>query len=241
MRITLPCLLLILLILPERAKAVADPDLPLVVKQIVERTNAFRKEQNLPPVTIDAQLTATSTDFAQFMAETGKYGHDADGKQPHERAEAHRYEYCVVLENIAYHYDSEGTAQEDLIQFFVEGWKNSPGHRKNMLDADITQTGVAVARAENGYYYAVQMFGRPKSAMIQFEVSNPTDRTFEYTLGDEKFTISPRQIRSHGICKALNISVMLPGAKDRKTITPAKNDKLVFRRTAGGYDLAKAK
>jgi uncharacterized protein YkwD len=43
----------------------------------------------------------------------------------------------------------------------VEGWKRSPGHRRNLLAREATQTGVAVARSDQGYYYAVQLFGRP--------------------------------------------------------------------------------
>ena len=42
-----------------------------------------------------------------------------------------------------------------------------------MLDADATETGISVARSEHtGYYYAVQMFGRPKSDAIEFQISN---------------------------------------------------------------------
>ena len=40
-------------------------------------------------------------------------------------------------------------------------------------DPDVTETGVAVARSEKtGYYYGVQMFGRPKSAAVVFKVEN---------------------------------------------------------------------
>jgi len=217
-------------------------DLSEVTSQIIDRTNAFRAEQKLPAVQTDNKLSATAADFAKFMADTGKYGHDADGRQPHERAEAHRYEYCMVLENIAYQHNSQGTSQEELITFFVEGWKNSPGHRKNMLDPDITQTGVAVARGVNGYYYAVQMFGRPKSAMIRFEITNNADVAFDYKVGDEKYTIAPRQIRSHGICKALKIEMHLPGEKEPQAIAPADGDRFSFRKVRDGrYEFHRAK
>jgi uncharacterized protein YkwD len=240
------CFTIFLLItLPSFAQAATQPgdvDLGKVTQQIIDRTNAFRREQGLAPVAVETKLTATAADFAKFMADTGKYGHDADGKQPHERAEAHKYDYCMVLENIAYQFNSEGIPQEDLISFFVEGWKNSPGHRKNMLDVDITQTGVAVVRAANGYYYAVQMFGRPKSAMIRFEIINNTDLSFEYSIGDEKYTIQGKQIRSYAICRASKIIIVLPGEREAKTLTPVNGDRFNFRRVQGNkFDLVRAK
>jgi uncharacterized protein YkwD len=38
----------------------------------------------------------------------------------------------------------------------------SPPHRANILSAKYTETGVGMARAENGRVYSVQVFGRPK-------------------------------------------------------------------------------
>ena len=45
----------------------------------------------------------------------------------------------------------------------VEGWERSAAHRKNMLDRDATEIGVAVAHSpRTGRYYGVQVFGRPR-------------------------------------------------------------------------------
>lgn len=38
--------------------------------------------------------------------------------------------YCIVSENIAHQYNSLGFTTEELAEQFVQGWKNSPGHRK---------------------------------------------------------------------------------------------------------------
>ena len=79
-----------------------------------------------------------------------------------ERARRHGYAWCFIAENIAYQYDSRGFATESLAHGIVEGWKKSAGHRRNLLAREATHTGVAVARSEKtGYYYAVQLFGRP--------------------------------------------------------------------------------
>ncbi len=219
-----------------------DPDPDEVAGQIVARTNSFRKEHKLSPLSADEQLTAAARDFAKFMASSGKYGHQADGRQPFERAERHGYEYCVVLENIAFKYESAGIGQEELIRFFVESWKNSPRHRKNMLDPDITHTGVAVADRGKGYYYAVQMFGRPKSAMVTFEIANRADIPLEYKVGEESLTLLPQRIREQDLCQDVSVVVKLKGVKAPKTITPANGDRFEYRKGSKGvYSFTRAK
>ena len=90
------------------------PDLSKVTTQIVERTNDFRKSEKRAPVKANPELTRAAEYFAKFMAETGKYGHEADGSKPADRAKKHGYEYSIVLENIAYMYNSEGFTTDAL-------------------------------------------------------------------------------------------------------------------------------
>lgn len=151
-----------------------DPDLDVqsVVDAIVERTNQFRGENELSPVATSSILNQTAMKFAQYMAENEKYGHRADGRTPAQRARANGYEYCSVLENIAYRMNTAGADVPTLSEFFVQGWIDSPPHRENMLSDFITETGVAVATTDGITFYGVQMFGRPKSAAIAVSVKN---------------------------------------------------------------------
>jgi uncharacterized protein YkwD len=118
----------------------ARPDLSRVGEGIIERTNAFRAEQGRGKVRSDPELSAAARYFADYMARTGRYSHTADGNQPSARAEKHGYDYCLVSENIAYQYKSAGFEAEQLAEAFTQGWVDSPGHRKNMLDPDVTDT-----------------------------------------------------------------------------------------------------
>ena len=197
-------------------KSQKQPDPTALVRGIVERTNAFRKEHGREPVKPDPQLTKASQYFADYMAKTGKYGHTADGKQPADRAQAHGYAFCIVLENIAYQYNSAGFETADLAEKFFTGWLESPGHRKNMLDADVQHTGVAVARAGNGTWYAVQMFGRPKSAQIAFKLTNPGERPVRYSIGEERFTLEPNWTRSHTRCRPGDVAFVAAGGDGAK-------------------------
>jgi len=202
-------------------------DLDAVAKAIVERTNAFRKKEGREPVVSDGALTATAKEFAQFMAKADKYGHTADGRQPSERAKEQKYDFCIVLENIAYAFDSRGFSDNKLTDGFVTGWEKSPGHRRNMLDMDVTETGVAVARSEKtGHYYAVQMFGRPASAAIAFGIANHSERAVEYTVGDQSFTLKPRYTRTHKLCRPAEVAFKGIGeGAGPTTFKPAVGDK----------------
>jgi len=202
-------------------------DLDAVAKAIVERTNAFRKKEGREPVVSDGALTATAKEFAQFMAKSDKYGHTADGRQPSERAKEQKYDFCIVLENIAYAFDSRGFSDNKLTDGFVTGWEKSPGHRRNMLDMDVTETGVAVARSEKtGHYYAVQMFGRPASAAIAFGIANHSERAVEYTVGDQSFTLKPRYTRTHKLCRPAEVAFKGIGeGAGPTTFKPAVGDK----------------
>ena len=178
------------------------PDLDEAEHNIVDQTNAFRQEEGRSHVSIDKTLQETAEAFARYMAETDDYGHRADGKSPSERAAEKGYEFCMVSENIAYQFKTSGFDTKKLAENFTTGWKNSPGHRKNMLEEYVTQTGVAIAQSENtGVFYAVQLFGRPKSEKIAFRLVNKTETEFQYQIGEEQFTLPPRYGRKHTLCR----------------------------------------
>jgi uncharacterized protein YkwD len=211
-------------------KQVNSPDLAEVAKLIVQKTNAFRRNEGLETAATDSKLTETAQYFAEYMAQTDRYGHTADGKRPSERAKEHGYEYCLVSENIAYQFSSAGFGAEELAEKFFEGWKESPPHRKNMLNNAITETGLAVAQSEQtGHFYSVQMFGRPKSKQIEFQVANQTDVEVEYRLGDRTFTLNPRFTRTHLRCQSTELAFRRGESAEQQaqTVQPADGDKFV--------------
>ena len=223
----------------EKTTAEAKTELmPRVSELIIEKTNRFRKKKGLEAVESNPQLTEAAKYFAQYMARTQKYGHTADGQRPSERASEHGYEYCLVSENIAYQYSSAGFEKQELAKRFFQGWKESPGHRKNMLEPAVTETGVAVAQSEEtGYYFAVQMFGRPESASIRFEVVNRSGKSVEYKVGERSFPLPPRYSRTHQRCRPseLKISWQEGGEQQTKTVKP--DDGETFRIVQQGGEI----
>ena len=213
-------------------------DLAKVVAQIVEKTNDFRKAEKREPVKVSHELFLTAEYFAKFMAETGKYGHEADGAKPGERAKKHGYEYCVVLENIATIYHPDGFTTEALAAALVKGWQDSPPHRRSMLDPDVVETGVAVARSkETGYYYGVQMFGRPKSMTVEFKITNRSDAKLEYTIGEDKYTLDPRYTQTHTRCRSGEVTFQAP--KGLESVKAGAGDKFAVTGTGGSYQIKK--
>jgi hypothetical protein len=213
----------------------AQPDVDQVAGRVVQLANGARQAEKRPPVAPDPRLAATARYFARYMAEADQLGHEADGATPADRARRHGYDHCLVLENIAFEFHSAGFSIEGLAGQFVQGWLRSPGHRANLLDADATETGVAVARsAKTGRYYAVQMLARPKSQSIRFEIANRSGAAAHYRIGERRFTLAPLQIRTHEECRPGEL--VLAAAGETVTITPANGGRFVISRSGISRD-----
>jgi len=135
-----------------------------IAERIVVRTNAAREGRGLPALKTSPQLAAAAQALAEFMAEHGQLDHQADGRTPAQRVEAAGYRWMFVAENIAFRSQDDGGAPDATAKLFILQWWNSPGHQANMLSAQPTEIGAAVAVAPSGAIYAVQVFAAPQSA-----------------------------------------------------------------------------
>jgi hypothetical protein len=210
----------------------AEVELERTAGLIVDQTNAYRKQHDLPPVKINRQLQKATQYFAEYLAnreledEEDDLDHEADGKTPAERAKEYGYEYCIVLENIAMYPARRGYTDQMLAEALTKGWQGSEHHRENLLDPDVTETGVAVARnQENGRYYAVQMFGRPKSERIEFSITNKTKTEATYEIDDREFALKPGVTRTHNSCRSPRLVVQLDEDR-RESLTPQGGEHL---------------
>jgi uncharacterized protein YkwD len=190
--------------------AAAQPD--AVERATLDRVNAYRQEHGRARLSVSERLQRAAEDFAAYMARTGRYGHEADGRRPADRASAAGYAWCLVAENIAWRHRSTGFTDEELVSGFFEGWRDSPDHRKNILDAALTETGIALVRSRaTGRWYAVQMFGRPKSAQFAFQVFNRSGTRVRYRVDGQEFDLPPRLLWHHTVCRpAATVAFTLP-------------------------------
>ncbi|WP_010038017.1 CAP domain-containing protein [Gemmata obscuriglobus] len=120
---------------------------------LVEKTNAERHKADRSPLKPNAKLMNAARKHAADMAAQDKLEHVLDEKNPTDRVEAAGYKPQFVGENIAWNAnDANGV---------VAKWMDSPTHRDNILRAEYTEIGVAVAKNKRGEPYWVQVFGKP--------------------------------------------------------------------------------
>ncbi|MCA9110760.1 MAG: CAP domain-containing protein [Planctomycetaceae bacterium] len=206
------------------------PQVEEVEELIIQQTNEFRNKHELRSIKTDERLQQTALSFAQYMARTDRYGHQADGHSPAERVRAMDYPLCLIAENIAYYFATQGFQTDELATKVVDGWINSPPHRKNMLREHVTEIGVAVAQSKKtGVFYAVQLFGRPQSESIQFKVRNAIGETVSYQLGEQSFNLPPGYTRTHEMCVPKSLS-LTSDKHEAKTWQPQSGNQFDIRR-----------
>jgi uncharacterized protein YkwD len=105
--------------------------------------SGYRGNNGLGPLTIDPELMRLASEQAQAMAARDKLDHDA--KHPFaERIRKSGYDASVAVENI-------GAGYHTLAEAF-SGWRDSPPHRANMLNASVTQMGIAAVYTPKSKY-----------------------------------------------------------------------------------------
>ena len=116
--------------------------------------------ESMPPVkplVWNAKLEKAAVAHTAYMNETNNFSHQGkNGTWPEERIKAAGYEWDKVGENI-------GKGYKD-IPAAILGWKESTGHCKQMMSAEVTEMGAAKV----GPYWC-QKFAKP------FEKITPTE------------------------------------------------------------------
>lgn len=209
------------------------PDLPQTELAIVEMTNAFRAEQKRPAVRPNATLSKAARDYAAFLARSGRFAHEADGRKPSDRTTAAGYKHCIVAENLALNQDSRGFEARDLARTAVEGWKTSPPHRAAMLEPNVVEIGVGIARSSDAVpkYLSVQLFGLPESAKYTLRIENRSAGPVPYRLGARTNTVSQNAAVTHTEC--IPATVVFDGVRSTYTARDGQTYVLTGSSAAG--------
>mgnify|MGYP003461413798 CR=1 FL=1 len=126
--------------------------------------NGARAKAGCAPLKLNAKLMSAAKSHARAMAEKNFFGHKGkDGAKLGTRAKRQGYSFHMIAENIAAGQSSPGEA--------AKSWLASSGHRKNILNCKLKDTGIAVAyeadddpldgNSKPFHYYWVQIFGAP--------------------------------------------------------------------------------
>ena len=139
-----------------------------LAERVHRHVNELRRAHALKPLTLDPMISAQATGHSAEMARSGKI---ISHRGFNQRLEAIRKKipYRAAAENVA-----AAIGYEDSARTVVEGWKNSPEHRKNML-GHFSLTGIGIAQSKNGRYFLTQIFIEPMLPSPRTRVS-PLER-----------------------------------------------------------------
>jgi uncharacterized protein YkwD len=121
---------------------------------VLNEINQFRAQNGLPPVRLNAKLNQAAQGYSEEMARDGHFSHTSlDGTTFGQRIRRTGYQPGPATENIAKGQKSPHDA--------VQAWINSPGHRANLLNPDVTEIGVGRAVDADGSVYWTQDGAKP--------------------------------------------------------------------------------
>jgi uncharacterized protein YkwD len=101
--------------------------------------NQYRTENGLKPLKLNAELTAAAKMHSRDLSKWDRISHyGSDGSNPWDRVKRSGYKARLAAENV-------GTGQIDFKEV-MKGWKESPGHNKNLLLSDAEHMGIALVQ-----------------------------------------------------------------------------------------------
>ena len=101
--------------------------------------NQYRQENGLKPLKLNASLTEAAKGHSRDLAKWDRISHyGSDGSNPWDRVKRTGYKPRLAAKNV-------GTGQVSFKEV-LRGWKDSPGHNKNLLLADAREMGLALVQ-----------------------------------------------------------------------------------------------
>ena len=162
----------------------APPDLRPLAERVHDRANGARRRAGEPPLRWSDALAGVARAHSRDMARRGYFDHvSPEGATANDRALEQGVDCRVdlrggrsrvgVSENLyqGWRYGrvwtrqtAEGTTRtyewltpDEIARQSVDGWLDSPGHRRNLLDRVSTAHGIGVATGRDGRVYVTQV------------------------------------------------------------------------------------
>ncbi len=120
--------LLLILLIPLNPSS-ADTSACEYESRLLKIINNYRISESLAPLKFDKSLCALALDHCRYMKKKSKLSH----KHFKKRFKKSGYNLCV--ENVGYFSNQTPFSQ-------LQGWKDSEGHNKNLLNPDIRFAGI---------------------------------------------------------------------------------------------------
>lgn len=131
----------------ESARLERCPDIGAIQGQVIGIVNAHRANAGVPPLTAHGGLLQMAQGWSGQMAAQQQMVHSTT--------------FCNDTFAMGFRRCAENVARtgSPSAQGVMDAWMNSPGHRANILNANLTHIGVGVAQGPDGRWYWTQNFG----------------------------------------------------------------------------------
>ena len=142
---------------PEPTVPANDADVDAMKQDIVDRTNAIRREQGISALTVNAKLMQAAQVRADEMAAHTVYSHTRpDGRKFNTATD------CPYMAENIHRIADWVLSDQTLAERAVADWSASTTHNKNMVNPKLSEIGVGLARGINDTgdpcWYCVQLF-----------------------------------------------------------------------------------
>lgn len=122
-----------------------------VEQQVIELTNQEREKNGLSALKADSEVAEVAQAKSEDMAKNNYFAHNSPTYgSPFNMLNDFGVDYTAAAENIA---AGQGSAEE-----VVQAWMNSEGHRKNILNKEVTHIGVGYV--EEGNHWTQMFIGK---------------------------------------------------------------------------------
>lgn len=132
------------------------PTVATELQQVLDLVNAERVARGLVPVRLSPELNEAALLHTQRQAADGQIYHQdpRDSSSPGDRISRAGYQFSTWGENVAAGYRTPAAV--------MEGWMNSSGHCRNILNPAFTEMGVGFVTGGQRYnQFWTQVFARP--------------------------------------------------------------------------------
>lgn len=135
---------------------------PFTPRDVIAETNDFRSSQGAPRLAENTTLNIAAAQKLEDMARQEYFAHFSPaGTSPWHWFAVNKYTYSFAGENLAIGFlDASST---------VDAWSQSASHRKNLVNSNFKEIGVAVARVKIKDIegpLVVQLFGSPAGSTV---------------------------------------------------------------------------
>lgn len=159
----------------------------IVANEMIQLANSARKENNLPPLEVSQILVNSAIQKGNDMLLREYFTHDTpDGDKPWNFINKKEYDYVFAGENLAMDFTSG--------EMIHEAFMKSPSHRRNILDPDYKEIGVAVVSGKmfgNDTDILVMFFGTQRRELLAAEKAKKTTSPIPKNTASPVAIVSP--------------------------------------------------